>query len=98
MKNTGLPQMSTAIAEPTAHDPDARGHFGPYGGRYVAEALMAVIEEVTAAYERSGPTGHSSTNSIACRPTTWDAHRRCTKRNDLVLTPAAHVSFSNEKT
>lgn len=52
MKNTGLPQMSTAIAEPTAHDPDARGHFGPYGGRYVAEALMAVIEEVTAAYEK----------------------------------------------
>ncbi|WP_218894654.1 tryptophan synthase subunit beta [Mycolicibacterium vinylchloridicum] len=45
--------MSAAVAEPTAHDPDARGHFGAYGGRYVAEALMAVIEEVTAAYEKA---------------------------------------------
>ncbi|WP_407663777.1 tryptophan synthase subunit beta [Mycolicibacterium sarraceniae] len=45
--------MSAAVAEPTAHDPDARGHFGVYGGRYVPEALMAVIEEVTAAYEKA---------------------------------------------
>jgi tryptophan synthase beta chain len=48
-----LPRSSAAIAEPTRHDPDARGHFGVYGGRYVAEALMAVIEEVTAAYEKA---------------------------------------------
>ena len=41
------------MAEPTAHDPDARGHFGVYGGRFVPEALMAVIEEVTAAYEKA---------------------------------------------
>src|SRR6201992_890604 len=47
-----LPRSSAAIAEPTHHDPDARGHFGVYGGRFVAEALMAVIEEVTAAYEK----------------------------------------------
>ncbi len=39
-----LPRSSAAIAESTRHDPDARGHFGVYGGRYVAEALMAVIE------------------------------------------------------
>lgn len=48
-----LPRTSAAIAEPTAHDPDARGHFGVFGGRYVPEALMAVIEEVTAAYEKA---------------------------------------------
>jgi len=47
-----LPRTSAAVAEPTRHDPDERGHFGVYGGRYVAEALMAVIEEVTAAYEK----------------------------------------------
>ena len=47
-----LPLPSGAIAEPTRHEPDAGGHFGVYGGRYVAEALMAVIEEVTAAYEK----------------------------------------------
>jgi tryptophan synthase beta chain len=48
-----VPRMSAAVAEPTSHDPDARGHFGVYGGRYVPEALMAVIEEVTAAYEKA---------------------------------------------
>nr|WP_197515970.1 tryptophan synthase subunit beta [Mycobacterium sp. 1465703.0] len=46
------PLPSAAIAEPTRHEPDAGGHFGVYGGRYVAEALMAVVEEVTAAYEK----------------------------------------------
>jgi len=30
--------------------PDSRGHFGPYGGRYVAETLMAPLEELSAAY------------------------------------------------
>ncbi|WP_420329727.1 tryptophan synthase subunit beta [Mycolicibacterium aromaticivorans] len=45
--------MSAAVAEQTLHEPDARGHFGAYGGRYVAEALMAVIEEVTAAYDKA---------------------------------------------
>lgn len=48
-----LPRTSAAVAEPTTHDPDARGHFGAFGGRYVPEALMAVIEEVTAAYEKA---------------------------------------------
>jgi tryptophan synthase beta chain len=48
-----LPRASVGVAEPTVHDPDARGHFGVFGGRYVPEALMAVIEEVTAAYEKA---------------------------------------------
>ncbi len=48
-----LPQASAALAEITGHEPDSRGHFGVFGGRYVAEALMAVIEEVTAAYEKA---------------------------------------------
>jgi tryptophan synthase beta chain len=30
--------------------PDARGHFGVFGGRYVAETLMPALEEVEAAY------------------------------------------------
>ena len=29
------------------------GRFGPYGGRYVPETLVAALEELTAAYERS---------------------------------------------
>jgi tryptophan synthase beta chain len=31
--------------------PDARGHFGPYGGSYVSETLMAPLAELAAAYE-----------------------------------------------
>ncbi|MDZ7663262.1 tryptophan synthase subunit beta [Thiohalophilus sp.] len=34
------------------HYPDARGHFGPYGGRFVAETLMGPLEELREAYER----------------------------------------------
>ena len=32
------------------NQPDAKGHFGPYGGRYVAETLMPLILEVEKAY------------------------------------------------
>lgn len=32
--------------------PDARGHFGPYGGRFVAETLMAALNELQEAYSR----------------------------------------------
>jgi tryptophan synthase beta chain len=30
--------------------PDRRGHFGPYGGRYVAETLMPALSELERAY------------------------------------------------
>jgi tryptophan synthase beta chain len=30
--------------------PDATGHFGPYGGRFVPEALVAALDELDAAY------------------------------------------------
>ncbi len=47
--------MSTAVSAAPSIDfhafPDARGHFGPYGGSYVAETLMAPLAELTAAYE-----------------------------------------------
>ena len=32
--------------------PDARGHFGPFGGSFVAETLMKPLEELTAAWLR----------------------------------------------
>ena len=31
--------------------PDARGHFGPYGGTFVAETLIEALDELRAAYE-----------------------------------------------
>jgi tryptophan synthase beta chain len=33
--------------------PDAAGHFGPYGGVFVAETLRAALDELTLAYGRS---------------------------------------------
>ena len=30
--------------------PDARGHFGPYGGRFVAETLIEALDQLAAAY------------------------------------------------
>ena len=39
----------------TPRTPDAAGHYGPYGGRYVAETLMPAILELEAAYDRIAP-------------------------------------------
>ena len=32
--------------------PDDKGHFGPYGGRFVSETLMGALQELEAMYER----------------------------------------------
>jgi tryptophan synthase beta chain len=45
----------TLTTEPAMHNsfrqqPDSRGHFGDYGGRYVAETLMPLILELERAY------------------------------------------------
>ncbi len=32
--------------------PDKRGHFGPYGGRFVSETLMGPLEELEKAYKK----------------------------------------------
>ena len=37
----------------TANLPDAQGHFGPYGGRYVPETLMHPLQELEAEYFRA---------------------------------------------
>ena len=45
--------MPTATSERAMfgrRDPDARGYFGQYGGRFVPETLVAPIEELTAGY------------------------------------------------
>ena len=33
------------------HQPDASGHFGPYGGTFVAETLIHALDELKAAYD-----------------------------------------------
>src|SRR5687767_925694 len=47
--------MKKAVAEPETvtfgrRDPDARGYFGQFGGRFVPETLVAPIEELTTGY------------------------------------------------
>ena len=34
----------------TSSTPDATGHFGVFGGRFVPEALIAALDELAAAY------------------------------------------------
>ena len=42
-----------SVRAETGHQPlpDDRGHFGPYGGRFVAETLMHPLNELTKAYK-----------------------------------------------
>ena len=48
--------MSNAVAE---NLPDAQGHFGPYGGRYVPETLMHPLQEL----DETGRNGSRSERS-----------------------------------
>jgi tryptophan synthase beta chain len=47
--------------------PDERGHFGSYGGRFVAETLMPLVLEVERAYAaaRNDPAFHAELTSLA---------------------------------
>ncbi|MBI5625708.1 MAG: tryptophan synthase subunit beta [Nitrosomonadales bacterium] len=46
------PRSSTRLNALTYNYPDSSGHFGPYGGIYVAETLMGALEELNQAYEK----------------------------------------------
>lgn len=66
------------------NQPDERGHFGPYGGRYVAETLMPLILEVEKAY-----------NAAKADPTFWDELRGL--QTDYVGRPSP-LYFASEST
>ena len=88
--------------------PDQRGHFGPYGGRYVPEILMATIEELETAYlaARQDPAFQSELanllNTYAGRPTPLYYAKRLSdqlggariwlKREDLLHTGAHKIN------
>jgi tryptophan synthase beta chain len=40
-------------SEMSAAVPDAHGHFGPYGGRFVPETLVSALEELEQEYQRA---------------------------------------------
>ncbi|GAA2561901.1 tryptophan synthase subunit beta [Pseudonocardia hydrocarbonoxydans] len=46
-------KASEGIETPSGHEPDERGHFGRYGGRFVPEALIAALDELAVAYEKA---------------------------------------------
>jgi tryptophan synthase beta chain len=88
--------------------PDQGGHFGPYGGRYVPEVLMAPIEELEKAYleARQDPVFQAELNDLlrnyAGRPTplyfakrlseTLGGPRIWLKREDLLHTGAHKIN------
>jgi tryptophan synthase beta chain len=88
--------------------PDASGHFGLYGGRFVPEVLMAPIEELEKAYleARADPAFQAELDDLlhnyAGRPTPLYFARRLTealggariwiKREDLLHTGAHKIN------
>src|SRR5215470_15427941 len=46
-----MENFKSSSAQPKV--PDPRGHFGPYGGRYVAETLMPALTELEHAYGKA---------------------------------------------
>ena len=96
--------MSTTITS----QPDATGHFGPYGGVFVPETLMTALEELTHAYEaaRKDPEFRRELNQLLAefvgRPTPLYLAERLTaqlggakiylKREDLVHTGAHKIN------
>ncbi|MFL6538386.1 MAG: tryptophan synthase subunit beta [Chthoniobacterales bacterium] len=66
--------------------PDERGHFGPYGGMFVPETVVAALEELRAEYERArvDPIFQNDLNLLlrdfAGRPTPLYFAERLTKR------------------
>src|SRR5712692_1504517 len=95
-----------ATAPPTW--PDARGRFGPYGGRYVPETLVAPLEELERAYEAARADQNfrreldSLLKNFAGRPTPLQFASRLTthlggariylKREDLLHTGAHKIN------
>src|SRR5436305_12802161 len=94
---------------PTAETvPDARGHFGAYGGMFVPETLMSALHELAAEYERAknDPTFQTELSSLlrdfAGRPTPLYFAERLTnklagpeiflKREDLLHTGAHKIN------
>ncbi|MGI8816659.1 MAG: tryptophan synthase subunit beta [Pseudonocardia sp.] len=44
---------SLGLSHASCHEPDERGHFGRHGGRFVPEALIAALDELTVFYEKA---------------------------------------------
>ncbi len=99
-------EFQSAQASPTW--PDERGRYGPYGGCYVPETLMAPVAELTAAYEAAkkdpkfAAAFGATLRDFAGRPTPLQFAERLTahlggariylKREDLLHTGAHKIN------
>src|ERR1700675_3700431 len=88
--------------------PDSTGHFGPYGGRFVPEVLMAPLEELEQAYHKAAADPAFQTeladllHNYAGRPTPLYYAKRLSetlggakiylKREDLLHTGAHKIN------
>src|SRR6202451_3040548 len=95
----------SSIAQPV---PDSRGRYGPYGGRFVPETLMAPLQELEQAYAeaRADKTFQAELDALlhdfAGRPTPLQFAPRLTehlggarifiKREDLLHTGAHKIN------
>ncbi|HKV49188.1 MAG TPA: tryptophan synthase subunit beta [Candidatus Acidoferrales bacterium] len=100
--------MSPIVEQRMQESPDARGRYGPYGGRYVPETLMAPLEELERAYaEAKSDRGfqaqlNTMLHDFAGRPTPLQFCERLTeqfggpriylKREDLLHTGAHKIN------
>ncbi len=79
------PQPMTQIGPSFGRrDPDARGYYGAFGGRFVPETLVAPVQELERAYlaARDDPELPRA-NSCSCFATTSAGRRRSTRRRRL---------------
>ena len=79
-------------------DPDARGYFGEYGGRFVPETLVAPIEELTAGYfaARQDPAFQDELARLlkhyVGRPTPlYEAHASCRGHGARACSSSARI-------
>ena len=100
--------MSASPSIDRLSQPDATGHFGPFGGVYVPETLMTALQELTTAYEqaKADPAYVADLNrhlkEFAGRPTELYFAERLTahcggakiyfKREDLLHTGAHKIN------
>jgi tryptophan synthase beta chain len=47
----GKSDLPAEVSASAYNLPDARGHFGPYGGTFVSETLIAALDELRETYE-----------------------------------------------
>ncbi|WP_132879128.1 tryptophan synthase subunit beta [Tamaricihabitans halophyticus] len=48
-----MPESDMPKSGKNRHDPDENGRFGPYGGRFMPEALIAALDELSTAYDKA---------------------------------------------